>query len=85
MGRRLVLLFPTHERHGNQLSYTFYNPNTKNHDGQCEAVYTLKHYSGEFEHNQREYVEGIGVLDVEHGVVSEIHSRPWQTDTSISA
>ena len=68
---------------GRRLIAHFYNANTRNHGGQCQAVYTLKHYSGEFEHNHGEYVEGIGVLDVERGVVSEILSQPWQTDTCI--
>jgi alpha-L-fucosidase len=68
---------------GRRLIAHFYNMNTRSHGGHCEAVYTLKHYTGEFEHNHGEYVEGIGVLDVERGVVSEIHSQPWQTDTCI--
>ena len=68
---------------GRRLIAHFYNLNTRNHGGKCEAVYTLKHYSGEFEHNHGEYVEGIGVLDVERGVVSGIHPQPWQTDTCI--
>jgi alpha-L-fucosidase len=68
---------------GRRLIAHFYNINTRNHGGFCQAVYTLKHLSGEFEHNHGEYVENIGVLDVERGVVSEILSRPWQTDTCI--
>jgi alpha-L-fucosidase len=68
---------------GRRLIAHFYNMNTRSHGEHCEAVYTLKHYTGEFEHNHGEYVEGIGVLDVERGVVSEIHAQPWQTDTCI--
>jgi alpha-L-fucosidase len=68
---------------GRRLIAHFYNLNAKKHGGYCQAVYTLKHLGGEFEHNHGEYVENIGVLDVERGVPSEILSRPWQTDTCI--
>jgi alpha-L-fucosidase len=68
---------------GRRLIAHFYNINASKHDGNCQAVYTLKHLGGEFEHNHGEYVENIGVLDVERGVVSEILSRPWQSDTCI--
>jgi alpha-L-fucosidase len=68
---------------GRRLIAHFYNTNIRNHGGNGQAVYTLKHYSGEFEHIHGEYVEGIGVLDVERGAVSEILPRPWQMDTCI--
>jgi alpha-L-fucosidase len=68
---------------GRRLIAHFYNLNTRQHSGQCEAVYTLKHYGGEYEHNHGEYVEGAGVLDMERGAVSDILAQPWQADTCI--
>jgi alpha-L-fucosidase len=53
--------------------------------GQLESVYTLKdagmyrNTSGYF----GEYREGIGVLDLERGVVDDIQANPWQTDTCV--
>ena len=68
---------------GRRLIADFYNQSASQNGGQCDAVYTLKNYHGEFEHNHGEYMEGIGVLDIERGVVPEILLQPWQTDTCI--
>ncbi len=68
---------------GRRIIAHFYNWNARNHGGKCEAVYTLKHFGGEYEHNHGEYVDGVGVLDVERGVVPSILPQPWQTDTCL--
>jgi alpha-L-fucosidase len=44
-------------------------------------VYTLKDWRAKPGHG--DYVEGIGVQDVERGALSGINPHPWQTDTSI--
>jgi alpha-L-fucosidase len=64
----------------------FYNNSIKAHNGLLEAVYAVKDmrrndmiektYHGE-------YQEGIGVLDVERGVIGGMRMEPWQTDTCI--
>lgn len=46
--------------------------------GRMEGVYTLKEME-----NHGDYVPGIGVLDMERGVLPKIEELPWQTDTSI--
>ncbi len=62
---------------GKTLIANYYNNNMKAHGGNLEAVYTYKNIgSGEF-------IDGVGVQDVERGVISGINPRPWQTDTSI--
>lgn len=60
---------------GRSLLAHFYNSNLAKH-GRLEAVYNCKQAgAGEF------FPEAC-VLDVERGVMSGIHPRPWQTDTS---
>ncbi len=59
----------------------YYNSNMKNHGGKLEAVYNLKDWRGRTGHG--EYVEGIGVQDVERGGLAAIKPAPWQTDTAI--
>ena len=68
---------------GRRLVADFYNRNAALHGDDCQAVYTLKHFTDQHQHNHGEYVEGIGVLDLERGVVSDIREQPWQTDTCI--
>jgi alpha-L-fucosidase len=68
---------------GRRLVADFYNRNVQRHGGQNEAVYTIKHFTDEHGLNHGEYVEGIGVLDMERGVVAGIRDLPWQTDTCI--
>jgi alpha-L-fucosidase len=61
-----------------------YNRSLERHEGRLESVYALKdpsHFKNR--HHLGEYREGIGVLDVERGVVDGIHPDPWQTDTCI--
>ncbi len=71
---------------GRTMIANFYNNNIAWHDGKLEAVYTLKDMRG---HDRRshlshgEYVEGIGIQDMERGVVDDIRPEPWQTDTCI--
>jgi alpha-L-fucosidase len=59
----------------------YYNSNLARHGGRLEAVYTLKDWRGRPGYG--DYVEGIGVQDVERGGLAEIKPAPWQTDTSI--
>ncbi len=59
----------------------FYNTNMDRHGGQLDAVYTLKDWRTRPGHG--DYVEGIGVQDVERGGLAAIKPAPWQTDTSI--
>jgi alpha-L-fucosidase len=67
---------------GLEMIARFYNHSRKTHNGKLEAVYTLKNpvfhtaYHGE-------YQEGIGVLDMERGVVDDILPVPWHADTCI--
>jgi len=46
--------------------------------GRNEGVYTLKQMD-----LHGDYVPGVGVLDMERGVLPRIEELPWQTDTSI--
>jgi len=59
----------------------YYNSNLARHGGRLEAVYTLKDWRGRPGYG--DYVEGIGVQDVERVGLAEIKPAPWQTDTSI--
>jgi len=68
---------------GRRLVADFYNRNAQRHGGQNEAVYTTKHFTDEHRLSYGEYVEGIGVLDMERGVVAGTRDLPWQTDTCI--
>ena len=52
--------------------------NSLRRNGRNEGVYTLKQMDG-----HGDYVPGVGVLDMERGVLSKIEELPWQTDTSI--
>jgi alpha-L-fucosidase len=66
---------------GRTLLSHYYNQNRAAHGGTLEAVYTLKDWRTRPGHG--DYVEGIGVQDVERGGLSAIKPMPWQTDTSI--
>ncbi len=45
---------------------------------------TLKHFAaGPNSLDHGEYVDGIGVLDLERGVIESTRELPWQTDTFI--
>ncbi len=66
---------------GRSLFAHLYNANLAWHGGKLEAVYALKDIGGPGTHG--EYVDGIGVQDVERGVLPAIKPEPWQTDTCI--
>ena len=63
------------EDYGLNLIAHLYNQSAKKNGGKTEAVYTSKRIE--------DAEEGISVLDVERGIVSDIWPRPWQTDTCI--
>ncbi len=68
---------------GRQMLAHFYNRNIERHEGRLEAVYALKDPTRHNDTHLGDYREGVGVLDMERGVVDSIHPNPWQTDTCI--
>ena len=66
---------------GRSLFSHFYNANMAWHGGKLEAVYNIKDMAPRTDHG--EYVDGIGVQDVERGSLRGIKAEPWQTDTCI--
>lgn len=67
---------------GLEMVANYYNRNQARRNGILEAVYALKDPSM-FKGDHGEYREGIGILDMERGVVDGISAKPWQTDTCI--
>jgi alpha-L-fucosidase len=65
-------------RVGCEMIARYYNRNMERRDGRLEAVYALKDME-----DHGDYREGVGVLDMERGVVEGIHPNPWQTDTCV--
>ena len=69
---------------GRKLVAHFYNGNIRRHGGRSEAVYAVKNAGAVRQRgDQGDYRDGVGVLDIERGVVKEIRAEPWQTDTCI--
>lgn len=68
---------------GRRMLAHYYNANRARHGGELDAVYCLKDFRHRPTGGHGDYVEGIGVQDVERGGLSEIKPEPWQTDTSI--
>ena len=68
---------------GRSLIAHYYNTNLARHGGKLEAVYNLKDMNHRVGHDHGEYVDGVGVQDVERGGLHGIKSEPWQTDTCI--
>ena len=66
---------------GRSLLAHYYNANMARNGGKLDAVYNLKDWRGRAGHG--EYVDGIGVQDVERGGLAAIKPAPWQTDTAI--
>ena len=66
---------------GRSLFAHYYNANMAWHGGKLEAVYNIKDLRPRTDHG--DYVEGVGVQDVERGGLGEIKPEPWQTDTCI--
>jgi alpha-L-fucosidase len=63
------------EDYGYKAVAHLYNLSAKRNGGKVEAVY--------FSKRDADSLQGTCVLDRERGVLSEISSRPWQTDTCI--
>lgn len=63
------------EDYGLNLVAHHYNLSARKNGGKTQAVYTSK--------RPQDTEKGVGVLDVERGVVDKIWPRPWQTDTCI--
>lgn len=69
---------------GRELAARFYNKSIQWNEGRLEAVYNLKDARALDDLGcHGEYRDGIGVLDIERGVIEGINPEPWQTDTSI--
>ena len=66
---------------GRSMLAHFYNTSLERNGGKLEAVYNLKDWRGHAGHG--DYIEGIGVQDVERGGLAAIKPVPWQTDTAI--
>lgn len=66
---------------GRSLFAHYYNANLSWHGGKLEAVYAIKDLRPRTDHG--DYVEGVGVQDVERGGLDGIKAVPWQTDTCI--
>ena len=66
---------------GRSLLAHYYNANLARHGGKLEAVYNLKDWNNVG--GCGDYVEGIGVQDIERGGLDLIKAEPWQTDTCI--
>ncbi len=66
---------------GRSLFAHYYNANRAWHGGKLEAVYTIKDWRQAGGHG--DYVEGVGVQDIERGGLDVIKAEPWQTDTCI--
>jgi alpha-L-fucosidase len=63
---------PYPEQYGQRLLAHFYNDNLRGHGGKLEAVYTCKQDA------QHRWVQ-----DLERGIMDDIRSEPWQTDTCV--
>ncbi|MEM1108256.1 MAG: alpha-L-fucosidase [Planctomycetota bacterium] len=84
---------------GRSMLAHFYNRNLERRGGKLEAVYNLKSYRKSVQEGAKgkpsvdkdgnrlgghgDYIEGIGVLDLERGGVDTIWPEPWQTDTCV--
>lgn len=66
---------------GRRMLAHYYNSDMAKNSGKLGAVYCLKDWNTKPGHG--DYVEGIGVQDIERGGLSGIKEQPWQTDTSI--
>ena len=63
--------FPFDET-GRRLVAHFYNQSLRDHQGRLEAVYNCK-----------QDPQGMWVQDLERGIMGDIRSEPWQTDTCV--
>jgi len=63
------------EDYGFNLVAHHYNLSARKNGGKTQAVYTSK--------RPQDTEKGVGILDVERGVVDKIWPRPWQTDTCL--
>jgi len=65
---------------GRRMVAYFYNENMRRHGGRLEAVLNIKHWP---DGSHGGYREGMAVLDLERGMLTDIRDEPWQNDTSI--
>lgn len=68
---------------GRAMIANFYNHNMKMHSGNLEAVYTVKDIDPKVSTYHGEYVDGIGVLDLERTLSNAPRKDVWETDTCI--
>jgi len=65
---------------GRRMVAYFYNENMRRHSGRLEAVMNIKHWP---DGSHGGYRQGMAVLDLERGMLTDIRDEPWQNDTSI--
>jgi alpha-L-fucosidase len=63
---------------GRNIVAQLYNLSIQTHNGKQEAVYCSKK---NYQHT--DFIDGIGVQDLEQGLMTDIQPFPWQTDTSV--
>ena len=63
---------------GQNIVAQLYNLSIQSHDGKQEAIYCSKK---NYQHT--DFIDGIGVQDLEQGLMTDIQPFPWQTDTSV--
>ncbi len=63
---------------GRNIVAQLYNLSVQSHDGKQDAVYCCKK-----NYNHTDFIDGICVQDLEQGLMTDIQSAPWQTDTSV--
>ena len=68
---------------GRAMIANFYNHNMKVHGGKLEAVYAVKNIDTDLFPYHGDYVDGIGVLDLERELSNDVRKDVWESDTCI--